>query len=181
MSGRYEDETLRVLGEELRLRIGPELRAEAEALERSAAIGYRRARSLVDVLADARARGDRVVVSLAGRTLVGTVIHVGSDLTTIEVADGRADVWLGAPLALHTEAVPTAAGRGPADGVPATFRARLLELELAEARCEVVSPVLGEIGPARIATVARDHLVLRHHGAQRVVSLSGVHAVIERV
>lgn len=94
-------------------------------------------RRLVDVVRDFGARGDRVVIEVAGRSFEGTVAAVGDDRVDIETASAFVSVRtaLGDSAASVTAPVVVQRAR-PARGgglrlPPAltTFRARLLELE----------------------------------------------------
>jgi hypothetical protein len=173
------DGNLETIGSELRASLAAELRAEAEDRERDAAIAHRRGRTLHDVLADARARGDRLSVEVAGRSYVGQVTHVGADVATVEIADGTLDLSLDAPLTLRTVALSAGPGRGPDASRPATFRARLLELELAGTEVEALTATVTGGGATRIRAVARDHVLLEGEG-DPVVSLRALRGVLVR-
>jgi hypothetical protein len=172
--GELDPET-RALDRELRERVGGEFRTEAEEGERLAARAAQRARDLAAVASELRDRGDRVAVDVAGRTYLGHVVHVGADLLQLRTrpsppgvrdvsgeplgAGSVVDVHLAAPVVLRVVQRAREGGHGPQPG-PATFRARLLELELADAVVELTAEAVAGAARGRVAAVARDHLVL---------------------
>lgn len=176
MGSGDDEDGLVELDQELRERIGDGFRAEAEEGERLAALAALRGRDLQSVGAELRDRGDRVAVEVAGRTYLGTVVHVGADLIQLRAGTRTSgpiaaeptglasrtsliDVNLAAPIVLRVVERVTEGGLGPGTG-PATFRARLLELEVSRTDVELTAAALP--GPVRglLAAVARDHLVL---------------------
>lgn len=168
------------LDRDLRRQLDAEFRAEAEESERLAAQAARRQRTLADVARDAMARGDLVAADIAARTFSGTVLLAGTDFVSLATVAGRVDVRLSAPaLVMHITRRPAAVGRDRRSG-PETFRARLLELELAGAVVEVglATPGSERVGP--LATVAADHLVLHGDVGEVFVSLAAVVWVRER-
>lgn len=149
------------LGRELRQRVGGELRAEAEETERLAALQARRRATLTDVARHARARGDRLALDLPGVRATGTVLHAAGDLLSLEVRGGRLDVRTDRVLALRVvEPGAPGAGREPIDG-PASFRARLFELEMAATPVEVVVGDAADPRRGVLCAVAVDHVALR--------------------
>lgn len=169
------DPELRDLERELRERVGGEFRAEAEEGERLAARAAQRARDLAAVAAELRDRGDRIAVDVTGRTYVGHVVHVGADLLQLRtrssplMAAGVAgepvgsgavvDVHLAAPVVLRVVERVHEGGVGPQPG-PATFRARLLEHEVADAVVDLTAEAVAGSVRGRVAAVGRDHVVL---------------------
>lgn len=155
------------LSSELRRRVGDEFRAEAEEGERLAELARLRARSLGDLAAELRDRGDRVSLTAAGRTFLGTVDEAGRDHCTVRTPAGTVAVPLsGRPIHL---AVVEAHAVEPADprGYTATFRARLRELEMDGVEVEV--GVIGRAEPlrGRLAAVAEDHVLIEDHDGAR--------------
>jgi hypothetical protein len=150
--------TLRELDGELRERIGEEFRAEAEEAERLAALAALRGRDLADVATDLRSRGDAVAVVTAGRTVTGRIVYVGADFFQLRLGRDVVDVSLGAPLTIRTVERATSGGVAASHG-PGTLRARLLELELEDARVEIVT-VTGELVTGAVHAVGRDHVLL---------------------
>jgi hypothetical protein len=167
------------LGRELRQRLGPDLRAEAEEDERLAAQAARRRRRLVDVGRDLMARGDRVAVVLPGRRLTGVVVHAAGDLLTVRTAGGEVDVHLAGPVQLRVEDRAAGGGSATSDG-PTSFKARLLELELAGQPVELGAAPAGEqIGTIR--AVAVDHLVWQDRdGGEWFLPLATISHVLRR-
>lgn len=175
-----DDPTLRNLGWELRERVGGEFRLESEENERLAATAALRARALSDVAVDLRSRGDLVRLVTSRRVLTGTVAHVGSDFLTLETAGGLVDCNLALPVVLQVAQRARSGGRGPVSGT-ATFRARLLELELAGLEVELAATVLGELPRGRLGAVAQDHvLFLTRDGQEWHISVAGIEYVVRR-
>lgn len=167
-------DNLRDLARELRERVGGDFRAEAEEGERLAALAAARSRSLADVAIELRSRGDRVTISVVGRSFTGTIVYSGQDLCTLRGTGGLTDVRLTAAVQLQVVERATAGGRGHLAG-PGTFRARLRELELDDVEVEVGGPGLPEPLRARIVTVGRDHLLVRgRDGTDRYLAESAV-------
>lgn len=155
-----EDPKLRELGRELRERMGGEFRGEAEESERAAAVAAARSRSLAELTAMLRSRGDLVTVSMGRKSLTGTVVHVGADFFTLSTRGGVAHCSLERPITLRV------VGRGQSGGIgpgrePGTFRARLLELELQGQEVELGGLLLGDVQRGRIRIVGRDHVVFQ--------------------
>ena len=173
------DRELDDLASELRRRVGPEWRADAEAAEREAARAARRRRSVADVARIHMARGDEVVLALPGRRFAGAVRAAAGDLVALDTPTGRVDVRVTGPVTLTVTRASAGAGREPRAGA-GSFLARLRELEM-EAR-----PVrLGLSGHAeelsgRLAVAADDHVVLDTGEGEVVVALAGLLWVAER-
>jgi hypothetical protein len=177
MESDWRDEpALRELSAVLRESVGEEFRAEAEETERLAAVAARRGRTLLDVAAELRSRGDRVAVVAGGRTFLGQVVYVGSDLLRLRLASGDpVDVNVSVPLTVsvveQSRSCGVAAGTGPA-----TLRARLLELEIDRAIVEVVTTE-GTAVRGRVDAVGRDHLLVRTDDGEVFVSTAAIAAV----
>ncbi|MGH3440869.1 MAG: hypothetical protein ACRDUY_02270 [Nitriliruptorales bacterium] len=154
-----EDPEFVEVARELREWAGAELREEAEEGERLAALAAARGRTLSDVAAELRSRGDRVAVRTGGRTIAGVVTHAGGDFFTLETAATTVEVNLRRPVVLTVVERAPSGGREPAGGA-ATFRGRLLELEMDDAEIDVVVEG-GDVLSGRLGAVGRDHLVLR--------------------
>ncbi len=164
------------LGRELRRRVGRETREEAEERERDAARLLARTRTLADVAADLRARGDQVTVEAEGRRFTGVVVYAGRDYLRLRAPAGDADVRLDAIVAMSVDR-PGEGGHGPVPGAE-KFRARLLESEGAE-----VEVGRGHAEPlrGRLETVGQDHLLLRDaDGRARWVASSRVAYVLRQ-
>ncbi len=166
-----EDPELRELGRELRERMGEEFRGEAEESERAAAVAAARSRSLSELAATLRSRGDIVAVSMGRKSLTGTIVHVGADFFTLRTRGGVAHCSLERPITLRVVGREHSGGIGPGGG-PGTFRARLLELELDGREVELGGLLLGDVQRGRIRVVGRDHVVFRSaDGEEWYVSL----------
>lgn len=175
-----EDPELRELGRELRERLRGEFRGEAEESERAAATAAARARSLADVVAYLRGRGDLVAVAVGRKLFTGIVLYVGADFLTLRTPGGLVDCSLQRPVALRVVERASAGGVGPGPG-PETFRGRLLELELGSREVELGGCVLGDVQRGRIATVGRDHVVFRSSDGQEwYVALAAIDFVVRR-
>ncbi|MBW3579133.1 MAG: hypothetical protein KY462_15645 [Actinobacteria bacterium] len=159
MSDWRDDPALRGLARELRERIGAEYRFDAEDGERLAAQASLRARSLHDVLVHLRSRGDTVAVGLGDHVLMGAVVFVGTDYLRLRTGAGSVDVRLDQPLALRVVERARSGGTGRSDGA-ATFRARLLQLELDRAAVQLDTAVVGDVLRGRLKAVGRDHALL---------------------
>ncbi len=162
------------LARELRERVGGEFRAEAEEGERLAALAAARSRSLADVAVELRSRGDRVMISVVGRSFTGTIVYSGQNFCTLRGPRGLTDVRLTAAVQLQVLERAPAGGLGPLAG-PGTFRGRLRELELDGVEVEVGGSGLPEPLRGRIVTVGRDHVRVRGgDGADRYLAEAGI-------
>lgn len=135
-----------------------DVRADAEEAERLALRASLRRRDLADVARDLMARGDRVAIDVAGRRLVGVVVHAAGDLVSLEGEAGRVDVALGHVRRLGVVAPDATAGRDAVEG-PRSFKARLYELELDEPTV-VLALADGAELTGRLRAVAVDHVLL---------------------
>jgi len=155
-------------------RLRAELRADEEDWTRAAAQHWAHARTLADLAREFAARGDEVVVETGARSFRGVIVAVGADRVDLETADSVVHLRLAlaeavgstlAPFALYRAARARRGGVRPAT-LPVTFRARLLELEVAGVPVRVGATVGGAefVG---CVTVGRDHVVV--HGARETV------------
>lgn len=147
------DDDLRARAAELRR----EWRADEEEWSRAALEHFRHGRTLVDVLRTVMHRGD--VVLLGATTLRGLVTHVGDDWCRLDAVGGVVElpVTIASPVARVVER-SARGGCGGVPGAPATWRARLLELEVAQSPC-AVGLSTGELlsGPV---SVGGDHVMV---------------------
>jgi hypothetical protein len=178
---RWEREAgLRDLGRELRERVGGEFRSDAEEGERQAAQASARRRTLAEVAADLRSRGDTVAVSVGRQVLTGTIVFAGSDYLRLRTPGALVDCPLTQPLVLRVVQRARAGGTGLSPG-SGTFRARLLELEVEAVEVQLGTSVLGDVQRGRLRTVARDHVVFVADGGQEWhVALAAVTCVARR-
>lgn len=153
----WQPEDFEELGQELRRRIGAEIREEAEEMEMLSALLRRRRESSIDVARQAMNRGARTTISTSGLTFAGLVSSVGQDYlqvtTANEVLECRA--------AKVVMAIEPARSGGKADRPDSsTFKARLAEMaeEKRSLRFLVdgIDPVEGVID-----VVATDHIAIR--------------------
>jgi len=132
------DDDLRARAAELRR----EWRADEEEWSRAALEHFRHRRTLADVLRAAMHRGDVVELGATGvrgvATVQGVVVHVGEDWCRLDTAGGVVELPMttATPVVRVVERSPRG-GSGGAPDAPATWRARLLELEVAQTSCTV--------------------------------------------
>ena len=147
------DDDLRARAAELRR----QWRADEEEWSRAALEHFRHGRTLVDVLRAVMHRGD--VVELAAVTVRGVVTHVAEDWCRLDAAGAVVElpVTIASPVVRVVERFPRG-GCGGAPGAPTTWRARLLELEVAQTPC-AVRLTTGELltGPV---SVGGDHVMV---------------------
>lgn len=169
------DFELRRVGREL----SEELRSEAEAIERDAATAARRRRSLSRVARDLMARGDLVEVVVPRARVTGRVVHAAGDLVSLSTSRGRVDVPTTGAVTLRVVEAARGGGLATRPG-PASFRARLRELEVLGAEVEL--GLVGEAVTRRgvVAVVARDHLALSTDEGELLVAVAGITHVLER-
>ena len=155
------DDDLRARAAELRR----EWRADEEEWSRAALEHFRHGRTLVDVLRAVMHRGDVVLLGDGAGTCLGVpavrgvVAHVGEDWCRVDVAGGVVElpVTTTGPVVRVVERSPRG-GRGGDPDAPATWRARLLELEVAQASC-AVGLTTGELLTGSLS-VGGDHVVV---------------------
>ena len=152
-------------GAELRGEIGDELRAEAEADERAAAILRLRRRSRTDVCFELMHRGDRVRAHLPVAAVTGFIVHTASSLATLAVgASDRLHVNLDSRVVLSTEADGARQGRSRNPMEPTSFPALLRSFELGATRLRLelfhaphgVAGVIGAVTPDHVLVVDED-------------------------
>jgi len=155
-------------------RLRAELRHDEDGWTRAAAEHWAHARTLADLAREYAARGDEVVVETAARTFRGVILAVGVDCVDLSNAEGIVHLRVAlaesvgstlAPFALCRTARARRGGVRPS-ATPVTFRARLLELEIAGVPVRV-GATIGGAEFAGCVTVGRDHVVV--HGARETV------------
>lgn len=154
----WDEDPLEGLARELRQSVGAELRAEAEIAEIETEIGRLRRRTLAEVAREAANRGDRVSVVTAGRTVTGSVVHVGKDYLSLDTPTEHLDARLDRVALVIT---PHRAGGLTPRGGSVTFKARLSEFEQTGETVEVVSHDLTYTLRGVIEVVATDHVIIR--------------------
>lgn len=170
---------LESVGRELRAGIGAEVRADAEELERLAALAARRRRTFADVARDHMLRGDTVAVQVPAGRFVGLVVHVADDLVRLRTRSGEVDLRPRGPASLRVVERARHGGIDASRG-PSSFTARLRELELAGARVELGVALGPDVLAGRLAAVAVDHVVLETGGGDVHVTLAGLAWVREQ-
>lgn len=136
-------------------------------------------RTLVDRIASAMARGDRLSFSLAGTSFVGPVTNLGTDWCTIATDTGPVDIHLpvrgqriAMPVVIRTVERSRDGGRRLPQP-PMSFRARCFELEME--RCAVrVGTTMGDDLPAGTLTVGKDHVTVAGTDHDASVNLDGI-------
>lgn len=167
---------LKDLARELRQGAGAELRAEAEITERETHQGRLRKRTLADVARQAANRGDQVTATVAHRTFIGTVIHVGNDYLSLETAGEWVEIRLDAA---HLRIRPNRSGGLSTTKGSATLKARLGEYEQTGERIELIVDG-GEVLTGVVRVVAVDHVMFEETHEETVAPLAMILAVVRR-
>jgi hypothetical protein len=171
----WSDDPLESLARELRESVGSEFRAEAEMVEIETEIGRLRKRGLHELARQSANRGDRVSVVTAGRTVTGSIGHVGRDYLSLDTPTEHLDARLDGIALVITPG--TSGGIDPRGG-SITFKARLSEFEQTGERVEVVASQLNTAVQGRIEVVAADHVIVRDaDGSANVFPLDTVDLV----
>lgn len=161
----------------LRREVGGELRADAEAAERDAAMSMVRGRDLADVSAWLRDRGSRLEVDVVGRRLRGTAVGAGRDVLVLAMADGTAAVPTSAIVAIAELDTPRSAGGRTVE--VRSWRTWLLGLEGRDGT-ELVTRSGASLGSGVVDAVAVDHVVWRQGTATTWVAVDGLGLVVSR-
>jgi hypothetical protein len=150
--------------EEVAAAIRSEIRLEAEEAEREAAVSAAMRRDLSDVARELMAHGDTVAVDVGERIFVGPILAVGTDVLTLEAGSWRVDVHLRSLLRMRVVKRAKSGGRRGSHGGTASFRARLMELQLSGEAVEAGTAGSDEpiIGP--VALVGCDHVAVGNEG-----------------
>lgn len=150
-------------------------RADEEEWSRAALEHFRHGRTLVDVLRAAMQRGDVVVLGDGPGAPRGVLLHVGDDWCRVDGAGGPVEIPVPAgspagrgPLVRVAERSPSG-GRSVDPGAPASWRARLLELEVAGAAC-IVDVDGGDPLRGRVL-VGGDHVLVLDGGCETYVPM----------
>jgi hypothetical protein len=154
-----------------------EWRAEQEAATRDAAEQWRHSRTLLDLARDHMHRGDRVAITVSSHRTVGTIIEVASDRIAL-VDDGvRTDVHVTDAVPLAFSVIDRARAGGRSGARTMSFRARLLELEAANAPV-VVATSIGPDPFTGVLSVGTDLVVIATGaGIETVIAMSAVASV----
>jgi hypothetical protein len=156
-----------------------EWRADEEEWTRAALERWQHDRTLLEVLRECMHRGDTIAVRSGSVTFTGRVEAVGDNVVAIAARDGRVDLCCDAAVPLVVRVVERARSGGTRGDAVTTFRARLLELEMAEGDVEAGTRVSGDVVRGRL-TVGHDHVVVRDDeagdggGGEMVIALAAL-------
>ena len=146
--------------EEVAAAIRSEVRLEAEEAEREAAVSAAMRRDLADVARELMAHGDTVAIDVGQRSFVGPILAVGTDVVTLETGSSRVDVNLKCLQRMRVVKRARSGGRRGTDRGTASFRARLLELQLSGEAIEAGMAGCEEPVAGPVALVGSDHIAL---------------------
>jgi hypothetical protein len=149
--------------EEVAAAIRSEIRLEAEEAEREAAVSAAMRRDVADVARELMAHGDTVAIDVGQCSFVGPILAVGSDVVTLETGSStgsRVDVNLKFLQRMRVVNRARSGGRRGARGSTASFRARLLEVQLSGEVIEAGIAGSGEPVTGPVALVGSDHIAL---------------------
>lgn len=180
MVERNDDQEFEKVGRELREQVGGEFRLAAEEDEYWAMKQARRAGTLSEIAYDAMSRGDLLEVWAGETAFRGFVQHTRNDLLVLR-AQTNVDVNLGGPVVLRVAERAATLGVGATKSGPASFAARLAELEQSETLCQFIVPFSRAEVSGRVAIRASDHVIV--DGPDRkewVVPLKWLIAVVSR-
>lgn len=155
------------LSRELRQRVGEEFRAEAEEGERLAELARLRGRGLRELTVELRDRGDRIRLTAAGRSFVGTIDDAGQDHCTLRTQAGTVEVAFGGRPVQLTVEEPHATDVPDRRSYTTTFRSRLRELEMDGREVEIGVAGMPDALRGRIVAVAQDHVAVDDPDARR--------------
>jgi hypothetical protein len=175
-----ENEELEQVGRELREKVGGEFRLAAEEDEYWAMKQARRAGTLSEIAYDAMSRGDRVEIWAGDRVFRGYVRHTRADLLVLR-AQVDVDINLDAPIVLRVIEPAAMPGVGAMPHGPASFAARMVELEQTEEIFEFITPHTQATVVGSVSIRARDHVVVEDSDRQEwVIPLAWLMGVVHR-
>ncbi len=175
-----ENEELDQVGRELRERVGGEFRLAAEEDEYWAMKQARRAGTLWEFAYDAMSRGDQVEIRAGEAFFCGFIQYTRSDLVVLR-AHANVDVNLGAPIVMRVIEPAGAPGTASSPSGPASFSARMAELEQTDEVCEFLTPFSSATVVGSVSIRARDHLVVEGSDHQEwIIPLAWLMAVVSR-
>jgi hypothetical protein len=177
---RGDNQELEQAGRELRQQVGGEFRLGAEEDEYWAMKQARRAGSLSEIAYDAMSRGDRIEIRAGDRVFRGHIRHTRGDLLALR-AQVDIDINLAAPMVLRIIEPAAVPGLGPTPHGPASFGARMAELEQTEQIFEFITPYTDSPVVGKVSIRARDHVVVEDSDRQEwVIPLKWLTAVVSR-
>ena len=149
-----------LLDRQLRTTARDEVRSWSEEDERSVRLFYERSRRLHEVMAEGRHRGASVRAILPHTVLSGRLALAAADCLTLLSDDTETHIRLEAVTALGIEPAVPPQTNYELSG-PATFAARLRQLEMAGVPVTLIPLTARHEFTGRIRAVARDHLILQ--------------------
>ncbi len=174
-----DDELERELAEVSRT-VRAELRDALEMEEEASEHLARKEADLVDIVLGAMHCGQPLRLRVGAWQFAGTVVHVASDVVVLDDRGGaQVDVRLDAIAELWVEEPVRGTGRARRSTVPACFDDCLEGLEATGREVELGGPDLPP-SRCRVLVAARDHLVVRGRGPQRVLRRGAVAFVVRR-
>ena len=177
---RGENEELEQASRELREQVGGEFRLGAEEDEYWAMKQARRAGSLSEIAYDAMSRGDRLEIWAGDRVFRGHIRHTRADLLVLR-AQVDVDINLDSPIVLRVIEPAAVPGLGATPHGPASFSARMAELEQTEQIFEFITPYADSPVVGKVSIRARDHVVVEDSDRQEwVIPLKWLTAVVSR-
>ena len=175
-----ESDDFEQMSRELREQVGGEFRLAAEEDEYWAMKQARRAGTLSEIAYDAMSRGDRVEIWAGEAVFRGFIRHTRNDLLSLQ-AQAEVDVNLGAPIALRVIEPAARSGAVALPGGPASFSARLAELEQTGKLCEFITMSSRVAVVGKVAIRARDHVIVESADQPEwVIPLKWLVAVVSR-
>ena len=173
--GRDDDGELEKVSRELRERVGGEFRLAAETDEYWAMKQARRAGTLAEVAYDAMSRGDRVEIWTGETVFRGFIEHTRNDLLVVR-GPVNVDVNLAAPILLRVIEPAARSGVDASRSGPASFAARLAELEQLDQVCDFITPFSRAEVVGQVTIRARDHVIVK---SADMASTSGFSSLTE--
>ena len=149
--------------EEVAAAIRSEIRLEAEEAEREAAVSAAMRRDVADVARELMAHGDTVAIDVGQCSFVGPILAVGSDVVTVDTGastGSRVDVNLQCLQQMRVVKRARSGGRRGTDRGTASFRGRLLELQLSHEAIEAGIAGSDEPLAGPVALVGSDHIAV---------------------
>ncbi len=173
-----ENEEYERVGRELREQVGGQFRLAAEEDEYWAMKQARRGGNLSEIAYDAMSRGDLLEVWAGASTFRGFIAHTRNDLIVLR-GKANVDVNLSGPIILRIVEAAATKGAGVVPHGPASFAARLAELEQNQTAGEFIVPFSGAPVNGKVKIRARDHVIVEGVGGREwVVPLRWLAAVV---
>lgn len=149
-------------------RLDAEVRREMREAEMQGRQLAARRRRLVEAVAESVQRGDRITLVSGTVQFSGVPVYARGDLVSLQAGAALVEAHLDALDSVTVDARATGAGRAMVREAE-SFKARLGLIELAGEAVEVVARGGSSRARGRVATVARDHVVLQAEGGREVL------------